>query len=333
MKVLLVDADPGLGGVCTNRGCIPSKSLLHIAKLIHEAREAEAWASVSRRRRSTSTSCAATCRPKSSASSITASPCFAKGRGVEVIKGTRASFIDSNTVKLEGETTGTIRFEKCIISTGSIPTMPKAFTLGDPRVMDSTVRPRPARRAQTNADRRRRLHRPGNRHCLCRAWDQIVVVEFTDGLLPTADRDLVRPLEKILREQFEAIHLNTKVASLKATPQGIVAMLEGKDVPPSETFDRVLISVGRRPEQPGWASTKPRSNSTNAATSKWTPSAARASRTFSPSATSAGEPGLRTRPPPKRKRPSRRCWANGPSLRRERFPPSFSPTPNSPGPA
>ena len=74
-----------------------------------------------------------------------------------------------------------------------------------------------------------------------------MVVEFTDGLLPTADRDLVKPLEDRLRKKFEAIYLNTKVASLQATDKGIIATLEGKDVPAQETFDRVLVSVGRRP--------------------------------------------------------------------------------------
>jgi dihydrolipoamide dehydrogenase len=76
---------------------------------------------------------------------------------------------------------------------------------------------------------------------------KVVVVEFTDGLLPTADRDLVKPVEDRLRKRFEAIYLNTKVASLKPTDGGIVAALEGKDVPGEETFDRVLVSVGRRP--------------------------------------------------------------------------------------
>ena len=75
----------------------------------------------------------------------------------------------------------------------------------------------------------------------------MTVVEFLDGILPMADRDLVAPLEKKLRKEFEAIYTNTKVAALKPTKEGIVATLEGKDVPGSATFDRVLVSVGRRP--------------------------------------------------------------------------------------
>ncbi len=80
---------------------------------------------------------------------------------------------------------------------------------------------------------------------------KVVVVEATDGLLPTADRDLVKPLENRLRKQFEAIYLDTKVASMQAAPQGIVVTLEGRDVPAQETFDRVLVSVGRRPNSAG----------------------------------------------------------------------------------
>jgi dihydrolipoamide dehydrogenase len=252
MKALLVDADPGLGGVCTNRGCIPSKSLLHIAKLIHEAREAEAWGVSFGPPKFDIAKLRGYVQTKVIGKLNNGIALLCKGRGVDVIKGTRAVFVDSHTVKLEGETTGTIRFEKCIISTGSIPAMPKAFNLGDPRVMDSTG-------ALALPDIPKRMLIVGGGYIgleigtvYAALGTKIVVVEFTDGLLPTADRDLVRPLEKILREQFEAIHLNTKVASLQATPQGIVAALERKDVPPSETFDRVLISVGRRPNSAGF---------------------------------------------------------------------------------
>src|SRR5262245_19825080 len=80
---------------------------------------------------------------------------------------------------------------------------------------------------------------------------KVTVVEFLDGILPMADRDLVRPLETRLKSEFEAIYLNTKVASVEAKKSGIVATLEGKDVPPQLTFDRVLVSIGRRPNSAG----------------------------------------------------------------------------------
>src|SRR5690606_5733122 len=80
---------------------------------------------------------------------------------------------------------------------------------------------------------------------------KVTVVELLNGLLPGCDRDLVRPLQKRLNSQFEAIHLETKIAKLEATDKGIVAHLEGKDVEPQQTFDRVLVSVGRRPNSRG----------------------------------------------------------------------------------
>jgi dihydrolipoamide dehydrogenase len=252
IKTILVDAEPGLGGVCTNRGCIPSKSLLHVAKLIRETQEADDWGINFGTPKIDLDKLRGYVQQKVIAKLNNGIGMLCKGRGVEVIKKTRAIFEDSHTVRLEGETTGKIRFEKAIIATGSIPAMPKAFALGDPRVMDSTG-------ALALPDIPKRMLIVGGGYIgleigtvYAALGTKIVVVEFTDGLLPTADRDLVRPLEKVLREQFEAIHLNTKVASITATPNGIVAVLEGKDVPPSETFDRVLISVGRRPNSAGF---------------------------------------------------------------------------------
>jgi len=251
LSSLLVDAEPGLGGVCTNRGCIPSKALLHVAKLIREAHEAEGWGVTFGPPKIDIDKLRGYIQTKVIGKLNNGIGMLCKGRGVEVIKGTRASFLDSNTVKLEGETTGTVKFQKCVIATGSVPAMPKAFAIGDPRVMDSTG-------ALSLPDIPKRMLIVGGGYIgleigtvYAAMGTKIVVVEFTDGLLPTADRDLVRPLEKLLREQFEAIHLNTKVAGIAATPAGIVATLEGKDVPATETFDRVLISVGRRPNTVG----------------------------------------------------------------------------------
>jgi dihydrolipoamide dehydrogenase len=170
-----------------------------------------------------------------------------KGRGVEVITGATATFIDANTVTLAGATTGTIKFQNAVIATGSVPTIPKAFAINDPRIMDSTA-------ALLLPDIPGRLLIIGGGYIgleigtvYAALGAKVVVVEFTDGLLPTCDRDLVKPVEDRLRKRFEAIHLNTKVASLRPTDKGIVAVLEGKDTPAEETFDRVLVSVGRRP--------------------------------------------------------------------------------------
>jgi dihydrolipoamide dehydrogenase len=247
IKPILVDEGQKLGGVCTNRGCIPSKALLHIAKLINEAKEAEDWGISFGSPRFELAKMQAFVQQKVVGKLTGGIAMLCKGRGVEVISNTRATFADANTVKLEGATTHTIKFQNAVIATGSIPTIPKAFALNDPRVMDSTG-------ALLLPDIPKRLLVIGGGYIgleigtvYAALGTKVVVVEFTDGLLPTADRDLVKPMEDRLRKRFEAIHLNTKVASLKPTDIGIVAALEGKDVPGEETFDRVLVSVGRRP--------------------------------------------------------------------------------------
>jgi dihydrolipoamide dehydrogenase len=247
IKPILVDEGPKLGGVCTNRGCIPSKALLHIAKLINEAKEAEDWGISFGPPKFDLAKMQAFVQQKIVGKLTGGIGMLCKGRGVEVFSNTRAIFVDANTVKLEGALTGTIKFQNAVIATGSIPTIPKAFALNDPRIMDSTA-------ALLLPDIPKRMLVIGGGYIgleigtvYAALGTKVVVVEFTDGLLPTADRDLVKPLEDRLRKRFEAIHLNTKVASLKPTDQGIVVTLEGKDVPAEETFDRVLVSVGRRP--------------------------------------------------------------------------------------
>ena len=251
MKVTLIDADPKLGGVCTNRGCIPSKSLLHIAKLIHEARESEDWGVSFGPPKIDLDKLRNHVQQKVIGKLNGGIAMLCKGRGVEVISGTKASFVDSHTCKLEGAASGEIKFQLAAIATGSIPAMPKAFAINDPRVMDSTG-------AAALPDIPKRLLIIGGGYIgleigtvYAALGSRITVVEFTDGLLPLADRDLVKPLEDRLRKQFEAIYLNTKVAGIEAKPEGIVATLEGKDVPASLTFDRVLVSVGRRPNTLG----------------------------------------------------------------------------------
>ncbi|HEX3151540.1 MAG TPA: dihydrolipoyl dehydrogenase [Gemmataceae bacterium] len=251
LKPILVDEGPKLGGVCTNRGCIPSKALLHLAKLVEEAKEAAEWGVSFGTPKIDLAKMQAFVQQKVVGKLTGGIGMLCKGRGVEVITGSRASFIDANTVKLEGATTGTIKFQNAVIATGSVPAMPKAFALGDPRIMDSTG-------ALLMPDIPKRMLVIGGGYIgleigtvYAALGTKIVIVEFTDGLLPTADRDLVKPLETRLKARFEAIHLNTKVASLQPTDKGIIATLEGKDVPAQEIFDRVLVSVGRRPNSAG----------------------------------------------------------------------------------
>lgn len=251
IKVTLVDSDPRLGGVCLNRGCIPSKALLHLAKVIDEAKAA-ADHGISFGPPQIDLPKLQNFVQKSVVGKLTSGiAMLCKGRGVEALTGTKATFTGPNAVKLEGANTGTLTFDNVIIATGSLPAMPNAFALGDPRIMDSTG-------ALLLPEIPKKFLVIGGGYIgleigtiYAALGSQVTVVEFTDKLLPTADRDLVKPLEDRLKKKFEAIYLNTKVASLKPTPQGIVATLEGKDVPEQITFDRVLVSVGRRPNSVG----------------------------------------------------------------------------------
>lgn len=250
-KVLLVDADPKLGGVCANRGCIPSKALLHVAKLIQEAKEAADWGIAFGTPSIDLAKLRSLIQSKVVGKLNMGIAGLCRARGVEVLSGTRAAFLDAHTVELTGATTETVRFKQAIIATGSVPAIPKSFALVDPRIMDSTV-------ALQLPDIPPRLLIVGGGYIgleigtvYAALGSAVTVVEFTDGLLPTADRDLVKPLEDRLKKKFAAIYLNTKVALLTPTPEGIVATLEGPEVPGQMTFDRVLVAVGRRPNTHG----------------------------------------------------------------------------------
>lgn len=246
MQVTLVDQDPKLGGVCLNRGCIPSKALLHVAKLLHETREAAEWGLTFAEPQVDLDKLRAFVQQKVVGKLTGGIGQLTKGRGVDVVKG-HATFTGPNEVQVSGDTPQTIRFKNCIIATGSVPAVPKAWQLGDDRVMDSTG-------ALLIPDIPKTMLVIGGGYIgleigtvYAAMGTKITVVEALDGILPLADRDLVAPLEKKLRKEFAAIYLNTKVARLEATKDGIVATLEGKDVPGQVTFDRVLVSVGRRP--------------------------------------------------------------------------------------
>jgi dihydrolipoamide dehydrogenase len=257
-KVTMVNKEKQLGGVCTLRGCIPSKGLLHIAKLVNEAKHAPAWGVTFG-------------EPKINIDDVRAYKDgfvtklasgigqVAAARKVKTIQA-KATFKDANTLTLspgeeeDGKVSGPspaeteLTFDYCIIATGSIPAMPGPWkALNDPRIMDSTG-------ALELADVPKRLLVVGGGYiglemaCVYAALgSEITVVEFMPGLLMAADRDLVKPLHDRLAKQFKAIHLNTKVDKLEPQKEGIKVTLVGEGVEPTQTFDRVLVSVGRRP--------------------------------------------------------------------------------------
>jgi dihydrolipoamide dehydrogenase len=170
---------------------------------------------------------------------------MAKVRKVDYVQG-RGQFVDPQTIQVEGG--NRYRFQQCIIATGSSPTRPPAFNLPSPRVMDSTG-------ALRLEDVPTRFLVVGGGYIglemgtvYAALGSKVTVVELTEGLLPGADRDLVEPLAKRLKKVFENIHLKTKVVKLEEVPQGIKAVLEGEGLTDKEpVFDRVLVSIGRRP--------------------------------------------------------------------------------------
>jgi dihydrolipoamide dehydrogenase len=243
LKVTLIERSPMLGGVCLNVGCIPSKALLHAAKVIEDAADM-------------------------GASGITFGPpqidrdllrawknrvvtrltnglnVLAKQRKVDVIHGEArfAGPFSLDVVSASGARR--IDFKQCIIAAGSesarLPGLPD-----DPRVIDSTGA------LELPVDCKRLLVIGGGiigleMACVYDALGvRVTVVELSDGLMPGTDRDLVKPLQKRIEKRYERILLNTKVAKLEALGEGLRAVFEGPDVPQPQVFDRVLVSVGR----------------------------------------------------------------------------------------
>jgi dihydrolipoamide dehydrogenase len=247
MNVTLVNEEPKPGGVCLNRGCIPSKVLLHIAKFINEAREATEWGitfgepviDLDRVREF---------KNKVIDKLTGGVSQLCEAHGVNVVQA-RGTLLDSKSLQLQFPDGNTEQreFDHLILATGSSPVMPKLFDIGDPRVMDSTA-------ALELAEIPQRLLVVGGGYIglemgsvYAALGSKVTVVEMMPGLLPGVDRDLVGPLKKRLETLFDAIYLNTKVVSVTAEENGIVAVLDGEYVEPEQTFDRVLVSVGRKP--------------------------------------------------------------------------------------
>lgn len=252
-NVILISDDVAPGGVCLNRGCIPSKALLHVAKLINETKESAHWG-IEFQPPKIDLNKLRDFKNKVVTQLTGGIRQLGKARKVDLIEG-RGTFIDSKTISISKKdgTTETVTFDTAIIATGSRPTMPPFFNIGDPRVMDSTG-------ALELADIPEKLLVIGGGYIglemgsvYAALGTKVTVVEMTGGLLPGADADLVKPLEKLLLEKFASIQLNTKVAGLTAIKEGIVAKLEAQDGKVTETtFSRVLVSIGRRPNSQGF---------------------------------------------------------------------------------
>jgi dihydrolipoamide dehydrogenase len=248
LKVVLIERYPTLGGVCLNVGCIPSKALLHTAKVITEAEETAAHG-VSFSAPNIDLAHLRDWKANDVVGKLTGGlSAMAKQRGVTVVQGL-GQFTSPNQIAVtaaDGKVT-TIGFENAIIAAGSQATkFPGAPT--DDRIMDSTG-------ALALADIPKRMLVIGGGIIgleMGTVYDalgtKVSVVEFMDGLITGCDRDLVRPLQKRMEKRFEAIMLSTKVSKIDAKPDGIHVSFEGEDAPKeTQVYDRILVSIGRRP--------------------------------------------------------------------------------------
>jgi dihydrolipoamide dehydrogenase len=254
MTVTLIDPELNPGGVCLYRGCIPSKALLHVAKLIEESEQATNWGidfaapkiDLARLRS----------WKEGVVKKLTGGlGILSKQRKVHYVQG-RAAFENSTTLRVTKSdgSEESLTFDRIIIATGSRPAIVPTLKLDTPRMMDST-------RALNLEDIPGTLLVVGGGYIglelgsvYAALGTRVTVVEMLPGLLPGADRDLVLPLHKRLEKLFEGILLNTTVSSVKDEGPGIRAMLKAQDGNTQEkVFDRVLVSVGRKPnsEIPG----------------------------------------------------------------------------------
>ena len=241
VDVILVERSPVLGGVCLNVGCIPSKALLHAAKVIDDAK-AMAEHGVQFGKPTIDGKKLGDWKNAVIARLTDGLLTMAKQRKVRVVHGV-AKFTSANRLCLDNDET--IDFEKCIIAAGSeammLPGLPD-----DPRIVDSTG-------ALELAPLPKRMLVVGGgiigleMACVYSALGtDVSVVELTDSLMPGTDPDLLRPFLKVIRKRYDAIMLATKVTGMRATVPGIEVSFEGDKAPSVGVYDRVLVAVGRR---------------------------------------------------------------------------------------
>jgi dihydrolipoamide dehydrogenase len=262
LETTIVEADPRLGGTCLLRGCIPSKALLHVARVIEEAHEMTDWG-VAFEKPKIDVNAVRARKEKVIATLTGGLKQLAKQRKIRVVQA-KGVFENSTTLRLEGggipkgDTPDagldtTLTFDYCILATGSAPAKIPAFDIGSERVMDSTG-------ALDLKDVPESLLVIGGGYIglemgsvYAGLGSKVSVVEFMPGILMGADRDLVKPLQAKLEKQFANIYLNTKVVSLVDRGTLVEVTFEGQDgAKRAESFDRVLVSVGRKPCSQGF---------------------------------------------------------------------------------
>ncbi len=246
-SVVLVERHSVLGGVCLNVGCIPSKALLHAAKVVTEAEEMSHFGITMG-------------KPQFDLDKLRGwkdgiikrltggLAGLARARKVQVLQG-EGAFTSPNTLTVAGsDGKKTVRFKHAIIAAGSSAVHIPGFPQNHPALIDSTGA------LELRQIPKRMLVIGGGiigleMACVYDALGaKVTVVEFADGLIPSADRDIVRPLQKRIEDRYEAIYLNTKVSMLETKGKQLIARFEGANAPKApQTYDMVLMAVGRRP--------------------------------------------------------------------------------------
>jgi dihydrolipoamide dehydrogenase len=252
LQVMLIDQEPNPGGVCLYRGCIPSKALLHVAKVLSEARQAAAWG-VTFGEPAIDMGKLISWKESVVHRLTGGLGELCKRRRIVYLQG-RATIQDAHTLlvhTVQGSAEA-VQFEHAILATGSRPTALPSLTLDSPRLLNSTS-------ALELRDIPRTMLVVGGGYIglelgtvYAALGTQVTVVELTGGLLPGVDRDLVGILVKRLERDFQAMLLNTRVVALREESQGIRVTLEGSAVPETEqVFEAVLVAVGRTPNSSG----------------------------------------------------------------------------------
>ncbi len=248
MKVTLIDPEENPGGVCLFRGCIPSKALLHLAKLINETEEAKNWG-IEFGEPKTDLDKIRTWKESVVKKLTGGVGQLRKQRKIDYVQG-RAVFTDSHTLEIsenQGQKSK-LSFQHAILATGSRPSTIPPLALDTPKVLNSTT-------ALELSDIPKKMLVIGGGYIglemgtvYAALGSKISVVEMMPGLLPGADRDLVKVLHKNLENKFDKIMLNTKVVDMKEAKDGIKVRFEGEGIEKEEDkFEKVLITIGRKP--------------------------------------------------------------------------------------
>ncbi|MBK8161589.1 MAG: dihydrolipoyl dehydrogenase [Gammaproteobacteria bacterium] len=246
-QVVLIERYPDIGGVCLNVGCIPSKALLHTAQVINEAAEFHDIGvgfntpeiDLDKLR----------AHKNAVVGKLTGGlKGLARQRKVRIVQG-YGRFTSPHTIEVEAADGGrtVIGFQYCVIAVGSRVTKLPFIPWHDPRVMDSTdaleIRQVPGRLLVVGGG----IIGLEMATVFDALGAKVTIVELSPGLIPGADRDVVRPLERRIKKRYEAIFTNTRVTAIEPAADGLVCRFEGKDAPASDTFDQVLVAIGRSP--------------------------------------------------------------------------------------